>query len=202
MKLFVLFSCFITAAYAQVRSSTGLFNVSSPTPNAPYVASRVLPCVYTVSGDTNSNNLQLSISLNNGTKSIVINPSADISQGYSFQKNIGGVISYEHQFNYHIPINTKTGSYQVTFTDHVSETNLTIPITIGAAPPSSSIIIPSASGSSTPVHSSSAPTALKSNSASNTLHISKTFVFSALFLAIEYRNLQAMTMYAEFYREL
>lgn len=120
MKLFVLFSCFITAAYAQVRSSTGLFNVSSPTPNAPYVASRVLPCVYTVSGDTNSNSkvlssyycnkyvlisylswtdLQLSISLNNGTKSIVINPSADISQGYSFQKNIGGVISYEHQFN-------------------------------------------------------------------------------------------------------
>ncbi|KAG1471562.1 hypothetical protein G6F56_002053 [Rhizopus delemar] len=168
---------------AQVQSSTGLFNVSSPAPNAPYVASRVLPCVYTVAGVANTDSLQLSISLNNGTRSITIDPVADISQGYSFQKDVGGVTVYEHQFNYPIPINTTAGPYQVTFTDHVSRTNLTIPITIGAAPPTLSVVTPSASGSSTPVHSSSAPAALKSSSAGNTLDISMKLLFAAFFLA-------------------
>jgi hypothetical protein len=31
---------------AQVTAPTGVFNVTSPTPNSPYVAKQVLPCTY------------------------------------------------------------------------------------------------------------------------------------------------------------
>lgn len=43
--------------------------------------------------------LQLSISLSNGSSAVVIDASADISQGYSFQKDQNGATVYEHQFN-------------------------------------------------------------------------------------------------------
>lgn len=115
VKFLVLLSTLAIAVSADVQSSIGLFNVSSPAPNAPFVASRVLPCVYTVASNATSDSnvyfntlctirwllldLQLSISLNSGNITTVINPSADISQGYSFQKSIGGATVYEHQFN-------------------------------------------------------------------------------------------------------
>lgn len=115
VKLFVLLSTFTLAVSAQVQSSIGLFNVTSPTVNAPYVASRVLPCIYTVASNATSDSkmiiltklqcsfalldLQLSISLSNGSSAVVIDASADISQGYSFQKDQNGATVYEHQFN-------------------------------------------------------------------------------------------------------
>lgn len=34
------------AVSAQVTAPTGVFNVTSPTPNSPYVAKQVLPCTY------------------------------------------------------------------------------------------------------------------------------------------------------------
>ncbi|KAI9279110.1 hypothetical protein BY458DRAFT_432171 [Sporodiniella umbellata] len=183
MKLLFFLLCSATAAYAQVQSNSGLFNVSSPAPGAPYVASRVLPCVYTVASNANSENLQLSISLNNGIKSTIINPSADISQGYSFQKDIGGSTVYEHQFNYLIPNTTSAGLYRVTFTNSIGQNNLTVFINISAAPPTLSVVTPTISGSSMPTHSSSAPTALKSSSAGKTLDISMGLFFVAVFIS-------------------
>lgn len=43
--------------------------------------------------------LQLSISLVGTNSSVQLTPSADISQGFSYQKQIGGATVYEHQFN-------------------------------------------------------------------------------------------------------
>ncbi|PHZ12578.1 uncharacterized protein RHIMIDRAFT_282576 [Rhizopus microsporus ATCC 52813] len=184
VKFLVLLSTLAIAVSAEVQSSIGLFNVSSPAPNAPFVASQILPCVYTVASNATPDNLQLSISLNSGNVTTVINPSADISQGYSFQKSIGGATVYEHQFNYQIPTNTTAGSYQVIFTDNVSQTNLSIPIIISAAPPTSSVQNPSASGSSAPSQSSTSSSIFKPSSAGNTLAIPKALLFMSPLLVI------------------
>jgi hypothetical protein len=86
-------------------------------------------------------------------------------------------------FQYQIPVNTTAGSYQVIFTDNVSQINVTIPITISSAPPTSSAVIPSASGSSTSVQSSSKPSVIGVNSAGRTLSTSKALLLGAVLIA-------------------
>ncbi|KAI8973626.1 hypothetical protein BDF20DRAFT_883310 [Mycotypha africana] len=154
VKLFVLLSTLAIAVRAQVQSPTSLFNVTSPSPNAIYVASRILPCIYDISSEATADKLQLSIYLMGTNTSQQITASADISQGFSFKKDISdGVVAYEHQINYNIPTTTAAGSYQVVYVDNVSQTNVSIPITIRAAPTPS----PSASvGSGTSAAGSSA----------------------------------------------
>ncbi|OBZ85162.1 hypothetical protein A0J61_06787 [Choanephora cucurbitarum] len=150
VKLALLVSTLVLAAEALVQSPSYQFNVTSPAPNAPYVASQILPCIYDVAANSTSDNLQLSITLVGSNYSAVMTGSADISLGFSFEKQISGATVYEHQFNYHIPANTTSGAYEVVFTDNVSQTNVSIPITIAAAPvtPSSSSLLPSASATS------------------------------------------------------
>ncbi|KAI7905271.1 uncharacterized protein BX663DRAFT_502301 [Cokeromyces recurvatus] len=191
MKFYILLSALFIAVNAQVRSPTYLYNVTSPKVNAPYVASQALPCIYDIADNATSDNLQLSIVLTGSNDYYkVLTASADISQGFSFRKEIDGATVYEHQFNYNIPSNTTAGDYIVAFVDGFSQTNVSIPITIGAAPktPSSTAL---ASGTASSVPSSST-TSFQSiynqiNSANTThvQHLSKllllvTFIFTLI----------------------
>ncbi len=54
VKLFILLSALAVAVNAQIQSPTYQFNVTSPSPNSPYVASQILPCIYDVASNTTS----------------------------------------------------------------------------------------------------------------------------------------------------
>jgi hypothetical protein len=54
VKLLVLLSALAVAVQAQVQSPNYQFNVTSPSPNSPYVASQMLPCVYHIAANTTS----------------------------------------------------------------------------------------------------------------------------------------------------
>ncbi|GAN01856.1 hypothetical protein MAM1_0013d01291 [Mucor ambiguus] len=194
LKSIVLLSTLALSAVvnAQVQSPNYQYNVTSPSPNSPYVASQILPCIYDIADNTTADNLQLSISLVGTNSSVQLTPSADISQGFSYQKQIGGATVYEHQFNYNIPSNTTAGAYQVVFLDNISQTNVSIPITISAAPvtPTSSAAVPSGSTGTTAA-TTSAPASIfnKDSSAANAgIQISKFLLVSSL-LVVAYVQL-------------
>ncbi|CDH51882.1 predicted protein [Lichtheimia corymbifera JMRC:FSU:9682] len=144
----ILFAFCIAGSIAQEGNpDSHYFNVTKPAPNSPYVAGQKLPLVYRVSSDSSSNILQLSITLEdprNATNSVVLVESADISQGFSNKVDQDGATVYEHQANYDIPTTTIPGSYNVVYTNHATAHNVSIPISISAAPSSSSAA-PSAS---------------------------------------------------------
>ncbi|KAI9497039.1 hypothetical protein BDB00DRAFT_757322 [Zychaea mexicana] len=122
----------ISGSYAQ----QGIFNVTKPTPNSPYVAGQKLPLVYDVASTTTEQTLQLSVTLidpRNATNNVLMVQNGDISQGFSNQKEIGNTTVYEHQTNYDIPTNTAAGEYQVVYTNTITGYNTTIPITIAEA---------------------------------------------------------------------
>ncbi|KAI9355760.1 hypothetical protein BD770DRAFT_366379 [Pilaira anomala] len=185
MKFFILLSALALAVKAQViQSPTYQFNVTSPTPNSPYVANQILPCIYDIAENTTSYNLQLSILLIGSNSSTPMIMSADISQGFSFQKKIdGGAIVYEHQLNYNIPVNTTAGSYEVVYLDNLTQTRVSIPITIGTAvvpkPPSQS----TGSAANEPSSTTTSKFFDKSNSA-NGLEITSFFLVASLALAL------------------
>lgn len=54
VKLLILLSALALAVKAQVQSPTYQFNVTSPSPNSPYVASQILPCIYDIASNTTS----------------------------------------------------------------------------------------------------------------------------------------------------
>lgn len=54
VKFLILLSALAVAVTAQIQSSTGQFNVTSPSANSPYVASQILPCIYDVASNTTS----------------------------------------------------------------------------------------------------------------------------------------------------
>ncbi|KAI8878857.1 hypothetical protein K501DRAFT_325833 [Backusella circina FSU 941] len=178
--LLVVFTAFFVKA--QVRSPNFQYNVTSPAPNSPYVASQILPLIYDVASNATSENLQLSVSLLGTNTSVQMVASADISQGFSFQKQIGGDTVYEHQYNYNIPFNTTAGVYQVVFLDSVSKTNVSIPITISAAPvtPTSSSL---PSGSVKSIPTTSAPASIFINSSSPSLKSSAS-ILAVCFVAV------------------
>ncbi|KAI8097793.1 uncharacterized protein B0P05DRAFT_522029 [Gilbertella persicaria] len=186
VKIAVLFSTLVLAVEALVQSPSYQFNVTSPAPNAPYVASQILPCIYDVADNSTSDNLQLSISLVGDNSSTVMTASADISKGFSFEKEITGGTVYEHQFNYHIPSNTTAGNYQVVFTDSVSQTNVSISITIAAAPVTSSSIPSSTLASATGSSTSLSPSSIinKANAATMGTQVSKYLVRASVALAL------------------
>ncbi|KAI9274529.1 hypothetical protein BDA99DRAFT_533162 [Phascolomyces articulosus] len=130
--LFVLVA-YLSGSYAQ----EGLFNVTSPEPNSPYTAGQKLPLIYEIPSTTTENNLQLSISLvnpANATANVIMVSNADVSHGFSNQKDLGNNVTvYEHQANYDIPTTTTAGAYQVIFTNTLTGYNTTVPITIAEA---------------------------------------------------------------------
>lgn len=88
---------------------------------------------------------------------------------------------------YNIPSNTTAGAYQVVFFDNVSQTNVSIPITISAAPvtPTSSAAVPSGS-SGTNAATTSVPASIfnkDSSSANAGVQISMFLLVSSLFVA-------------------
>ncbi|KAL0096400.1 hypothetical protein J3Q64DRAFT_1019015 [Phycomyces blakesleeanus] len=144
----LIISAFIGATQAFVQSPNYQFNVSLPVSDNPYVAGQTLPLVYDVASNTTSDNLQLSVivvSANNATNSVVALANANIGQGSSYKKTIGGADVYEHQENYAIPLNTTPGNYLVVYFDNISQTNATVAIVINAPPVSSSAAAPAAS---------------------------------------------------------
>ncbi|KAG2198965.1 uncharacterized protein EV154DRAFT_499374 [Mucor mucedo] len=183
VKILILLSALALAVKAQVQSPTYQFNVTSPSPNSPYVASQILPCIYDIASNTTSDNLQLSISLvgTNSTTPMIM--SADITQGFSFQKQVGGAIVFEHQLNFNLPTNTTAGPYQVVFFDNVSQTNVSIPITISAAPAPTISSLPSGSVTAAPTTSAPANIFDKGNSANAGSEISKLLLAASLILA-------------------
>ncbi|KAI8393656.1 uncharacterized protein BYT42DRAFT_551795 [Radiomyces spectabilis] len=126
------------SAQALLQSPNYQYNVTQPTPNAPYVAGQKLPLIYQIAANTTADNLQLSMTLvetSNATNSVVMVPQAEIGQGFSAQKTIdGGAIVYEHQYDYNIPTTTKAGNYNAIFLDNISQTNVTVPLVIRPAP--------------------------------------------------------------------
>lgn len=184
LKLLTLFSVLAVAVSAQIQSPSYQFNVTSPTPNSPYVASQILPCIYTTASNTTADNLQLSISLVGFNTSTTLVANADITQGFSKQQNNGGAAVYEQQFNYNIPVNTTAGAYQVVFSDNVSQTNVSIPITIAAAPVTP-VVSSASSGSTTAAPTSTVPAGVinKTNSASAGIEISKLLLVGSFIFA-------------------
>ncbi|CEP13893.1 hypothetical protein [Parasitella parasitica] len=188
LKSIILLSTLaLGAVRAQVQSPTYQYNVTSPSPNSPYVASQILPCIYDIADNTTADNLQLSISLVGTNMSAQLTASADISQGFSYQKLIGGATVYEHQFNYNIPSNTTAGTYQVVFLDNVSQTNVSIPITISAAPvtPTSSAAVPSGS-SGTSAATTSVPASIfnKDSSSADPAFQLSNYLLAAFFAVV------------------
>ncbi|KAI9022758.1 hypothetical protein CLU79DRAFT_750592 [Phycomyces nitens] len=135
----------VTQAF--VQSPSYQFNVTLPVSDNPYVAGQTLPLVYDVAANTTSDNLQLSVTIvsaKNETNSVVALANANVGQGSSYKKTIGGADVYEHQENYAIPLNTTPGNYLVVYFDNISQTNATVSIVINA-PPLSSSAAPAAS---------------------------------------------------------
>ncbi|KAI8140738.1 hypothetical protein BJV82DRAFT_622322 [Fennellomyces sp. T-0311] len=142
--LVVLVAC-LSGSYAQ----EGLFNVTKPVANAPYVAGQKLPLVYEVSAISSQYNLQITISFNNprnATNNVLVEANAPIDQGFSSQREVGNTTVYEHQLNYDIPVNTAPGTYDVVYTNSVTGHNVTIPVDI--RPASESPSNPKTSGGS------------------------------------------------------
>ena len=54
VKLLVFLSAMTAAVSAQIISPSYQFNVTSPAPNSPYVASQILPCIYDVASNATS----------------------------------------------------------------------------------------------------------------------------------------------------
>lgn len=52
MLILLIVSLLVAVVSAQVQSPTHQYNVTSPSVNAPYVASQILPCIYDVSALT------------------------------------------------------------------------------------------------------------------------------------------------------
>lgn len=138
----------IAAVSAQVTAPTGIFNVTSPTPNSPYVAQQVLPCTYQLFQNVDTTGITMNINLvsaaagSNTTLSIQAN--ADMSKSSNSAKQNGNVTFYEHSINYLIPNTVVPGNYKVSFVANGAPFD--IPITILPAAASSSI---SKSGSAT-----------------------------------------------------
>jgi hypothetical protein len=61
VKLLVLLSALAVAVQAQVQSPNYQFNVTSPSPKSPYVASQMLPCIYTIAANTTADSNILTI---------------------------------------------------------------------------------------------------------------------------------------------
>lgn len=117
VQLLVLLSALAVGVQALVQSPNYQFNVTSPGPNSPYVANQMLPCIYDIAANTTSDSniwlyfqndiqainslfdidLKLSIFLVGTNSSQEILAAADISQGFSFEKQIPGATVYEHQ---------------------------------------------------------------------------------------------------------
>ncbi|GAA5805346.1 hypothetical protein HPULCUR_010862 [Helicostylum pulchrum] len=184
MKFLILLSALALAVKAQMQSPTYQFNVTSPILNSRYVASQMLPCIYDIASNTTANNLQLSILLVGTNSSTPMIMSADITQGFSFQKKIdGGAIVYEHQLNYNIPVNTTAGAYEVVYLDNLTQTKVSIPISIGAAPAPTVFSSPADSDSSSPSSPTNNSIFNKGNSANAGLQISKFLLVASLILA-------------------
>ncbi|KAI8332456.1 hypothetical protein BC941DRAFT_436754 [Chlamydoabsidia padenii] len=139
----------MAAVSAQVTSPTGVFNVSSPTPNSPYVAQQILPCTYQLFQNVDTSGITLNINListaagSNVTLNIATN--ADMSKSSNSAKQNGNVTYYEHSNNYLIPSTVVPGNYKVSFVANGAA--LDIPITILPAAASSSLV--SKSGTAT-----------------------------------------------------
>ncbi|KAI8368870.1 hypothetical protein EDC96DRAFT_422794, partial [Choanephora cucurbitarum] len=144
MNLFVVLFLVtaILLAQAEIVSPTRNFNVTLPEPNAPYVAGQMLPISYTIPDNDRLPSL-LSLSIIFSTQDstlnftqVVITSNADISQGFSFKRMRNTDVYYEHQVTYAIPNSTIAGTYQVIFSDAISNTNITVPIVVRPyAPP-------------------------------------------------------------------
>jgi hypothetical protein len=81
-------------------------------------------------------------------------------------------------------LNTTAGAYQVMFFDNISQTNVSIPITISAAPVAPAVSsAPSGSASSTPTTSLPAGVINKTNSANAGVEISKFLLVASLVFA-------------------
>ncbi|KAI7856100.1 hypothetical protein BDC45DRAFT_504307 [Circinella umbellata] len=145
--LFVLVA-YLSGSYAQ----DGLFNITSPEANSPFVAGQKLPLIYNIPESTTEQNLQLSISLTsptNATFNVVMVPVADVSHGFSNKKDAGNNVTiYEHQANYDIPTNTPAGEYQVIFSNTLTGHNNSVPIKIAEVGSTITSSKPSATGGS------------------------------------------------------
>ncbi|KAI8391672.1 uncharacterized protein BYT42DRAFT_557669 [Radiomyces spectabilis] len=132
----VIVHILISRAFGQVTSPTHTYNITSPDPNAFYVAGQILPITYTLVDNPNLPTL-LSLSVYFSTQdaslnasNVVITENADISQGFSFRRTANTMVYYEHQLNYLIPNATRPGNYQVVFQDAISRTNTSVPIVV------------------------------------------------------------------------
>ncbi|KAI8990000.1 hypothetical protein BDB01DRAFT_848103 [Pilobolus umbonatus] len=133
LHLLLLLTVSLYLTQAQIQSPNRLFAVTSPSPNSPYITGQMLPCIYLIASNATSETLQLAISLELGNMSILLIDRADISPGFSYERQLGQSTVYEHQFNYNLPINMATGVYQVKFTDRISLSEVSIPVRISAA---------------------------------------------------------------------
>ncbi|ORZ23174.1 hypothetical protein BCR42DRAFT_319305 [Absidia repens] len=138
----------IAAVSAQVTAPTGVFNVSSPTPNSPYVAQQILPCTYQLFQDVDTTGITMNINLVSAAAgsnvSLPISTNSDMSKSSNSAKQNGNTTYYEHSVNYMIPTTVAPGDYKVSFV--ANNAPFDIPITI--LPAASSSLI-SKSGSAT-----------------------------------------------------
>ncbi|KAI8096787.1 uncharacterized protein BX664DRAFT_324829 [Halteromyces radiatus] len=141
----------IATVAAQVPNPTGIFNVTSPTPNSPYVAQQILPCTYRIFQDVDTTgitlNIQLSSTAAGSNTTLVIATNADVSKSSNSANQNGNITYYEHSVNYNIPTTVTPGSYKVSFIANGAP--LDIPISILPAASSTALSKSgSASGSS------------------------------------------------------
>ncbi|KAI8328986.1 hypothetical protein BC941DRAFT_443946 [Chlamydoabsidia padenii] len=150
----------------QVTAPTGVFNVSSPTPNSPYVAKQILPCTYELFQNVDTTGLIMNIDListaTGSNVSLNIATNADMSKTTNSAKMNGNITYYEHSTNYLIPATVAPGNYKVAFS--ASGSVLDIPITILPAAASSSLSAKSGSATGSPGASSSGGSIFTSDS--------------------------------------
>ncbi|KAI9308901.1 hypothetical protein BJ944DRAFT_259394 [Cunninghamella echinulata] len=123
----------IATVSAQLTSPTGVFNVSSPQPNYPYVIGQALPCTYQLFPQVDTSGITLTINLVAATgganaTNLVISTAADVSKTSASAKQNGNVTYYEHSINFPIPTTISAGSYNVVFSANGAPLN--IPITV------------------------------------------------------------------------
>ncbi|ORZ13719.1 hypothetical protein BCR42DRAFT_493097 [Absidia repens] len=160
MNLFtivIVVAAIALTASAQVPALSGNFNVTSPTPNSPYVAQQILPCTYQLFQNVDTTGLTMNIDListaTGSNVSLHIATNADMSKSSNSAKQNGNLTSYEHSTNYLIPTSVTPGSYKVSFSAG-GAAPLDIPINILPAAASSSLA--AKGGSATGVAGSSA----------------------------------------------
>ncbi|CAO3643179.1 unnamed protein product [Cunninghamella blakesleeana] len=125
----------IAAVSAQVTAPTGVFNVSSPQANFPYVVGQTLPCTYQLFQNVDTSGITLNINLvsatspgGNATINLPIATGADVSKTSASAKQSGNTTYYEHSINYPIPTTVIAGQYNVVFS--ANGANFNIPIQI------------------------------------------------------------------------